>query len=249
MIGVLTDRAKTPSEIARRALEYGYTGYRMAVGERLGNPAERVWQGSLAAAASVDFAAPNCVILHGQPRRASTGIPDDEFSHLDGREKMITKMPIRLAALARLGLANARVFWDVGFCTGSVSIEARLSAPWVQVYAFEIRPECERIIHENARRHGAPGIEVHIGDFFDAALPAAAPDAVFIGGHGGRLREMVFRVAEALSPQGSVVFNSVSEESRAAFETAAANAGLSLAPPMTLKVDDHNPITILKATK
>ena len=36
MIGVLTDRNKTPSAIAARMLEYGYGGYSMRVGEALG---------------------------------------------------------------------------------------------------------------------------------------------------------------------------------------------------------------------
>ena len=78
---------------------------------------------------------------------------------------MITKMPIRLLTLQALDLPKRRVFWDIGFCTGSISIEARLQFPHLQIEAFEIRPECEAIIHENARRFGAPGINVHMGDF------------------------------------------------------------------------------------
>ena len=37
-IGVLTDREHTPSAIAQRMLDYGYTYYKMSVGEHLGNP-------------------------------------------------------------------------------------------------------------------------------------------------------------------------------------------------------------------
>ena len=37
-IGILTDREHTPSAIAQRMLDYGYTYYNMYVGEHLGNP-------------------------------------------------------------------------------------------------------------------------------------------------------------------------------------------------------------------
>jgi precorrin-6Y C5,15-methyltransferase (decarboxylating) len=119
---------------------------------------------------------PNCIIvaadLRGQTRTVRKsplssaanpfGIPDSAFSLLDGREKMITKMPIRLLTLQALALPKRRVFWDIGFCTGSVSIEARLQFPHLQVESFEIRPECETIINENACRFGAPGININM---------------------------------------------------------------------------------------
>jgi precorrin-6Y C5,15-methyltransferase (decarboxylating) len=259
-IGILTDRKHTPAAIARRMLEYGYTGYEMIVGERLGNgEQERVSRLSLSEAAVGDFAMPNCVIVHGEPRRAPFGIPDSAFELLDGRAKMITKMPVRLAALAMLGLSERRVFWDIGFCTGSVSVEARLRFPHLSVHAFEIRPEGARLMEANSRRHGAPGIEVHIGDFLDCSLDGRNrldtlnalphPDAVFIGGHGGRLQEIVERVAGVLAMGGVIVFNSVSEESRARFEAAITAAGLKLAARTRIAVDGHNPIEILKAVK
>ena len=40
------------------------------------------------------------------------GIPDSDFTILDGREKMITKMPIRLLTLQALELPKRHVFWD-----------------------------------------------------------------------------------------------------------------------------------------
>ncbi len=78
--------------------------------------------------------------MHGQA--LPFGIPDTEFALLNGREKMITKMPIRLLTLQALELSRRQVFWDIGFCTGSVSIEAKQLFPHLQIEAFEIRPEC-----------------------------------------------------------------------------------------------------------
>ena len=182
-IGVLTDKEHTPAAIARRMLDYGYTYYNMYVGEHLGNPElEKVSSLTLEEAAQRSYDYPNCILLVQafqmntasdresstntcRPRLKRYGLPDSGFVLLDGREKMITKMPIRLLTLQVLDLPRHHVFWDIGFCTGSVSIEARLQFPHLHVVAFEIRPECETIIHENARRFGAPGIDVHMGDF------------------------------------------------------------------------------------
>lgn len=247
-IGVLTDREHTPAAIARRMLDYGYAGYAMHVGERLGGACERLRRLSAEEAAREEFAAPNCLILEGEGRKRPFGIPDERFELLDGRTRMITKMPVRLTALSLLDLNRRRVFWDVGFCTGSVSIEARLQFPHLHVHSFEIRPEGERLMELNSRRFGAPGIETHIGDFLAADLAALpAPDALFIGGHGGRLDRMMQRAARVLAPDGAVVFNSVSEESLALFARSAEAAGMELTGRIALQVDRYNKIEILRA--
>ena len=163
---------------------------------------------------------------------------------------MITKMPVRLLTLSRLDLHQRHTFWDIGFCTGSVSIEAKLQFPHLHVVAFEQRPEGADLIRTNAARFGTPGITALVGDFtrLDLAdLPA--PDAVFIGGHGGKMDEIIRRVNEHLLPGGIIVFNSVSAESRKLFARGIERHGLTLADSHRLTVDNHNPIEIMKAQK
>ena len=287
-IGILTDKEHTPAAIAQRMLEYGYTYYTMHVGEHLGNPAlEKVTTLTLNEAANREFSMPNCVILNANYHELNTnfsqknindhswpingnsclknrvfGIPDQEFTLLDGREKMITKMPIRLLTLQALDLPRRHVFWDIGFCTGSVSIEARLQFPHLQIEAFEIRPECETIIHENARRFGAPGIDVHMGDFCSVCCDDIAtngtPDAVFIGGHGGHLKEIMAKVLTVLAPGGVIVFNSVTssvveqvterKSSRELWDEACRELGLQQEPPLRIQLNNYNIIEILKST-
>lgn len=248
-IGVLTDRKKGPAEISERMLYYGYDNYIISVGECLGNSFESVRTLSLKEAASTVFRNPNCVILQKtRSRNRFFGIPEKLFSHLDGRSKMITKMPIRLLSLAMMDLFGKSVMWDVGFCTGSVSIEAKLQFPELDVVAFERREESRVLIDENSRRFGTPGIRAVIADFMECDLSKyATPDAVFIGGHGGRLEEMLRKVFSCLRPGGCVVFNSVSEDSREAFITAVENCGRSIAESHHLHLDSNNPITIMKA--
>lgn len=257
-IGILTDREHTPAAIAQRMIDYGYTYYNMSVGEHLGNPSlEKVTTLSLEEAATTEFTMPNCVILASSLLSLPSpfGIPDSEFTLLDGREKMITKMPIRLLTLQALNLTKHRVFWDIGFCTGSVSIEARLQFSHLQIEAFEIRPECESIIKENARKFGAPGINIHIGDFLETDITTLPrPDAVFIGGHGGNLKEIMAKVLTALDDDGIIVMNSVKApkvltDSHQLWDAACQELRLHQAPPMRIVIDEHHPIEILRCKR
>ena len=256
-IGVLTDRDHTPAAIARRMMDYGYDGYVMHVGEHLGNPQEeRVTSLSLEEAVEREFDYPNCLILVGNDSRPRYfGIPESDFALLDGREKMITKAPLRLLTLQALELPRKSVLWDVGFCTGSVSIEARMQFPHLHIEAFEIRPEGEQLMRENCRRFGAPCIECHIGDFLEADVDnLPRPDAVFIGGHGGRLKEIMAKVLSVMTEDAVIVMNSVTSakvqtDSHQLFNEACAELGLQQEPATRIILNDNNPIEILKCRR
>ena len=256
IIGILTDRNKTPQLIRQRMLDYGYDNYRIYVGEHLGNrELERVREYE----DGVDYTMPNCMIaVQTKLRNTRFGLSESEFTLLDGRTKMITKMPIRLLTLQALDLPNRHVLWDIGFCTGSVSIEARLLFPHLRIEAFEVRPECEAIIMENARHFSAPGINVHIGDFrsvhCDSVATFPPPDAVFIGGHGGHLLEIMQKVLTVLAPGGVIVMNSViapkvTTDSHKLWDEACRELGLRQDPPMRIQLDDNHPITILRCRR
>lgn len=254
-IGILTDHVHTPAAIAKRLLKYGFTHYKMYIGEHLGNSEKRHISTSLVLSEVEDYPidSPNCVILqrmYNDITYRPLGIPDKMFKHLDEREHMITKAPIRVLDMSMMMLPMCNHFWDIGFCTGSVSIEAKRQYPHLHIHAFEIRKECWKLMEVNSSRLGAPGIEVHMGDFLEQNVDdLTAPDAVFIGGHGGKLKEIVGKAARYLASDGLLVFNSVSEESEKLFNEAATEAGLKLADPMDVSIDNYNRISILKAFK
>lgn len=178
------------------------------------------------------------------------GIPDEDFSILDGRPKMITKMPFRLLSIQQLGLHADSVLWDVGFCTGSISIEAKRLYPTIDIVAFEIRKEGEALMRENTRRFGTPGIQTVIGDFMLQHLDTLPkPTSVFIGGHGGKLKEMMAKLCEVLPSGGCMVMNCVTEESNRLFEEACQSLPLTPQTPLHLTLNDYNPITIRKCIK
>ena len=157
-------------------------------------------------------------------------------------------MPIRLLSLSMLDLHNKRSLWDVGFCTGSVSIEANLQFPHLNVTAFERREEGEELMKLNAQKFGTPGIVTCIGDFEQVDVSTfSAPDAVFIGGHGGRLKEMLQKISQVLQPGGCIVFNSVSEQSLLLFIEGIEEIGMRIVEQHRVVIDKFNPIEIIKA--
>ena len=254
-IGVLTDREHTPDAIARRMMDYGYTYYTLYIGEHLGNPQrERISRLTPEESSQRKFEHPNNLLLVADRQQLAAsvrpfGIPDEAFRPLNGRMGMITKAPLRLLTLQALELERRHSFWDIGFCTGSVSIEARIRFPHLTVTSFEIRPEGEALMQQNARQLGAPGIRVLIGNFLTTDLEGLPrPDAVFIGGHGGRLVEIMGRLKEWMLPGGCVVLNAVSEHSRELFEEGTCLHGFTLQPSMHVCINDYNPIDIMKAT-
>lgn len=261
-IGILTDKVHTPAAIAQRALRYGYFNYRMHVGEALGGEREKVSTLTLQQAAQMNFDTPNCVIMERQNGEGEFreyhsrifGIPHSGFALLDGRENMITKMPIRLLSLSMLDLHNRVALWDIGFCTGSVSIEAKMQFPHLHVDSFEVREKCASILQENCCKMGVPGIEPHIGDFTTLNLPKMVqdkevhlPDSIFIGGHGGKIALIMAMLSGIVKPGCIVVYNSVRDS--APFEEAALANGFSQAEKTEITIDNYNKITCCKVVK
>lgn len=259
-MGVLTDKVHTPQTIAQRLLDYGYSEGVMHIGERLGNPdLEKVQTLSIQEAASQTYDIPNCIMLELDYSNIARpfGIPESDFHLLDGRVNMITKAPIRLLTLSLLDLHEKRQFWDVGFCTGSISIEAKKQFPHLHITSFEIREAGTALMAENTRRHHVPGIRPVVEDFMATDLQPlldgdgyAAPDAVFIGGHGGHLVEMVDKLMRVMVDDAVLVFNAVSEKSQNLFREAVdAQEDLTIVQEMRIAIDEHNPILAMKAVK
>ena len=251
LIGVLTDQHKNPKTIAERLLKFGYTNYEISVGEDLEGPKESVKTMSLVSASKKVYNSLNCILLHRVANKIRYfGIKDAAFIGLEGRPNMITKMPIRLMSLHLLEVMNVGVFWDIGFCTGSVSIEAKLKNPSLKIVAFEKRPESESILFQNQQKFGVPGIQPVMGDFFEQDLSRyEKPDTIFVGGHGGRLSELLNKLNEIIFSETRIVINTVQESSKITFKKCCKNLNWELSEEVNMSIDLHNPIVLLKARK
>jgi precorrin-6Y C5,15-methyltransferase (decarboxylating) len=108
---------------------------------------------------------------------------------------MVTKYEVRALVLARLGPRAGELVWDVGAGSGSVAVEcARFGAAAV---AVERDPDAVGRIRANAAAHRVD-VQVVCGAAPGALAGLAAPDAVFVGGGGAELPEIVAECARVV---------------------------------------------------
>jgi precorrin-6Y C5,15-methyltransferase (decarboxylating) CbiT subunit len=118
---------------------------------------------------------------------------------------MITRGEVRAVVLARLQPTGAAVIWDVGAGSGSIGIEALGLAPAARLWAVERDPDQLVHLRANAAALAAGRVEVVEGAAPEALGGLPAPDRVVVGGHGGRLGEILGRVRARLRPGGRLV--------------------------------------------
>ncbi|MFI6351589.1 precorrin-6y C5,15-methyltransferase (decarboxylating) subunit CbiE [Streptomyces sp. NPDC050743] len=200
-VAVLTGPGAGPAELGAALLrDAREPGRVLVVVSALGSADERVERVTPAEAAARDWGAAVSVVLcldqaralgpvrtvAGVPARPSRWALDEgEFAH---RDSMITKFEVRALALARLGPGLGDLVWDVGAGSGSVAVEcARLGAA---VVAVEKAADGVERIRANARAHGVDVDVVH-GSAPEALDALDDPDAVFVGGGGRELPDIV----------------------------------------------------------
>ena len=216
-LAVLTSPFNTPDRIARMLVTEGLADeYEMAVAERLCHPEERVVSGfSIRAATQMPFADLNVVLLWRTQLRTPQvlfGLPDASFAQRHPEKGLITKNEVRAVSLARMQLRLDSVVWDIGAGSGSVGLEAARLCRLGHVYAIEKNvDDCANVLHNRL----AMGISNHTllhGKAPEGLAAWADPDAVFIGGSGGELTELIRLILQRLKPGGWLVMNFVTLE-------------------------------------
>jgi len=120
--------------------------------------------------------------------------------------------------------------------------------PHLKIVAFEKREECGTIIQKNTEKFSTPGIDIIIDDFFNINLKEfPIPDVVFIGGHGGRLKELI-QIIDALNPSVRIVTNAVKESSTEVFVSELSKLNYKI-HTSSIQVNEHNKISIHTAEK
>ncbi len=263
---ILTDESNTPARVAAWMLEHGETAWQTWVCENVGGPDERVRALSVVElAASHDVGPLNLLLLARsdsgwRPPPAIPFLHEDAFARRIPKKGLITKREVRLLSLAALAIRPDGVVWDVGAGSGSVSIEAALLAPEGRVYAIEVDPEGAEICRENLRTHGVDNVRVVEGGAPEVLSGLETPDAVFVGGSKGSMREIIDVALERLRPGGRLVINAITLENAA--ESYQAIRERELIPEVTLlqvsraeplahylRYEALNPIQVLAVTK
>lgn len=210
---ILTDHDNTPSKIAQYLQQFGMNEYQAFVAENLGGENEKYGWYEMEQLIEQEFSPLNVVILKRvkEGPRWTFGIEDHEFHQRKPEKGLITKKEVRVLSLSSMCIQKDSIVWDIGACTGSVSIEAARIAREGAVYAIEKNEHDLKNFYENSRKfrtdisvkHGvAPQ---YLDEFPD-------PDAVFIGGTSGGMEAILDVSCKRLKPGGRIVLNAATIE-------------------------------------
>lgn len=254
---VISSGGMETSDIISELIDKGFEDCDIYIGENMSYPEEVLSHGKVADFKEHKFLELCSMIIINQnasPMHMTFGIEDDEFI----RDKVpMTKSEIRALSVAKLGLSSEDICYDVGAGTGSVSIEMAMNVPKGKVYAIEKKTIAADLIYKNIEKFGLDNVEVIKGEASVSMEEIEAPDAVFIGGTTGKLRDILKIVFEK-NPKVRVVVTAVSLESVAEineackyYETLGCKTGIVLVSVSNTKrvmnytmFDAKNPVLI-----
>ncbi len=148
------------------------------------------------------------VLIQKELPKRSFGVQD--FFVANGGN--FTKLEVRAVSIAKMELTEESVVWDIGAGYGTVSLDAAFVAREGKVYAVEKEKMKVEVLRKNVRAFKAWNVEVVEGEAPDALKGLPSPDVVFIGGSGGRIRDILEFSCERLKPGGRIVMNLVTLE-------------------------------------
>lgn len=128
------------------------------------------------------------------------------------RDKVpMTKEEIREISICKMRLHDQAVVYDIGSGTGSVAVETAAVSDGIQVYAIEKKREAVFLIQKNKEQFHLENITIVEADApeWPDGLPAATH--AFIGGSGGRLKEILTALYQ-VNPYMRIVINAVTME-------------------------------------
>ena len=215
LIVLVRDGAAT-AQIANYLNAVGFGPSRLTVLEAVGGPRERIRVATAAAFALHEVTSPVALAIEAVtasgaaiiPRVA--GLPDECFTH-DGQ---LTKREIRAVSLSTLAPRGGELLWDVGAGSGAIGIEWLLADPANRAIGIETREDRLNTARVNAHVLGVPHFDLRLGTAPDALSNLPTPDAVFVGGGGGR-DGVLDAIWQALPSGGRLVVNSVTLETEA----------------------------------
>jgi precorrin-6B C5,15-methyltransferase / cobalt-precorrin-6B C5,C15-methyltransferase len=270
-VGVFTSEQTTPARLAEQLITKGITYFTAYVCENLGSPDERVTRSRLPELVNQKFSPLNVMVLvrhpgvPDQPADAKGirlfGNPDEVFRQTKPKRGLVTPCEVRSIALSEMNLRETSIIWDIGAGSGSVSIEAAQIARLGKAYAIEMDVEDYNLIVENSHRLGVSNVVPVLGEAPKAWESLPDPEAIFVGGTGRAVTDLVLHAWPRLQRGGSLVANMMSMDYVVALQQLF-TAKMGVDPLLwmiqvsrgnyqmdKLRLESANPTFVVKATK
>ena len=224
LVALFTSPENSPERVIRMLqMEHLATQWEVAVAERLLQVDERlsIFMPALKVSGKA-FSSPNFMVLrrivHDQP--TLFGLADDLYLQRKPDKGLITKRDVRAISLARMQLKRHSTVWDIGAGSGSVGLEAARLCPEGYVFAIEKNETDTAIVERNRQKHEITNYQIKCAKAPDGLQHWPEPNAVFIGGSAGQLKQLIELSLNRLSYSGWLVMNFVTLDNlQAATET------------------------------
>ena len=206
----LTGASSGMNNLCKALIEAGLGNLPAVLAEDLTYPTEALTTGAVRDFADRKAAVLNLLLVEPAPTLPARtgGYPDTSFERAD---VPMTKQEVRVAALAKLGIAPKDTVWDIGAGTGSVSVEMALAAREGRAYAIECEKKALALARRNRERFCAWNLTIEEGKAPEKLPDWPVPDAVFIGGTKGNLKEVLAVVLEK-NPDARVCVTAIALE-------------------------------------
>lgn len=132
-------------------------------------------------------------------------IKDDEF--IRGSCPM-TKEEVRILSISRMELKEDYRVLDIGAGTGSISIQAAKVCSKGEVIAVEKEKEAIKLIKSNMEKFNVKNLKILEGEAIGVQEDVKGCfDAVFVGGSGGNIEDIIKSYGMKLKLNGKMVLN------------------------------------------
>lgn len=208
---LLTSGVRDISRIGKELSAAGMSACEIITGYQLSYPEQRIERLSPSECAELEEEGLyTCLIKnpYAEEKGLTHGIVDRQF--IRGSVPM-TKEEVREVSICKLHLKEKAVVYDIGSGTGSVAVEIANLSDDIQVYAVEQKEEAAMLTEKNKEQFGLQNVHVIKAAAPEGLSGLPMPTHAFIGGSGGRLKEILTELWEK-NGKMRVVINAVSME-------------------------------------
>lgn len=183
-------------------------------------------------------------------------IKDEEF--IRGKTPM-TKEEIRILSISKLNLEEDSNVLDIGAGTGSVSVQIGKLCDKGQVTAIEKDKDAINLINKNIEKFKVSNITIIDGEALEVKKNIDGKfDAIFIGGSGGNIEDIIASYSGKLKPGKNMVLNFITIDNvyramntlrNLEYDTDLIQIAVSRAKGKSSMMVANNPIFIITAVK
>jgi len=208
---LLMSGLKDIHKLGKLLLDAGLIECTVAVGYQLSYPEQRIMELKPEECMKLqEDGLYTCCIKNPKPERKmlTHGKADGEFI----RDNVpMTKEEVREVSICKLKLYEGAVVYDIGSGTGSIAVEIAGLSDKIKVFAVEHKAEAVSLIAGNKEKFELDNIEIVSGKAPDGLENLPVPTHAFIGGSGGKMKEILSALYQK-NPHMRIVMNAISME-------------------------------------